>query len=560
MKWFNDSKIGLVLLTFVLGLVLNAATAKADFTFGQPVNLKSVIPVIDPTHDGIDCLSYDGLELYIDSNRSGGPLDWDLWVLRRASKDGDWGPPENLGPTINDPNVSGLASISADGLTLYFNSNRPGGYGDWDIYMTTRATKNDLWGPPVNLGPRVNSSANDGAPWISVDGLELYFHSLRSGGYGRGDIYVTRRATANDPWGEPVNLGPVANSAYPEIAPCVSPNGLVLFFSDTEEAPFRPGGYGGADMWMIRRTTISDPWQAPVNLGPKLNSSAHDTIPRISPDGRTLYFWTSLSTDPGTWNNWQAPIIPIVDFNYDGIVDIKDFSKLAQYWGQNESSVDIAPMAWGDGTVDMQDLTVLINYWLKEVFPVDLVAYWKLDETEGFLAHDSAGDHDGTLHGDPTWQPTAGKIDGAIELDGVDDYVSTPFVLNPADWQLSVFAWIKGSGSRQVIISQQNGLNWLGTDPFNFGWLMTELAAPGGRSLFSQAVITDGNWHRVGFVWDGKNRILYVDDVVVAKDAQDSLGESQGGLYIGGGKNLEADSFWTGLIDDVRIYDRAVQP
>jgi len=267
--------------------------ANADFTFGEPVNLKTVIPVIDPAHDAIDCLSYDGLELYIDSNRSGGgPQDWDLWVLRRASQDEDWGPPENLGPAVNDPNVSALASISADGLTLYFNSDRPGGYGSWDIYMTTRATKNDPWGPPVNVGPKVNSSANDGAPWISADGLELYFQSWRSGGYGQGDIYVTRRTTTNDPWGEPVNLGPVANSAYPDIAPSVSPDGLVLLLCDSETAPFRPGGYGGADMWMIRRTTISDPWQAPVNLGPKLNSSAHDGMSHKSPDGHKLYFWT----------------------------------------------------------------------------------------------------------------------------------------------------------------------------------------------------------------------------------------------------------------------------
>jgi hypothetical protein len=80
-----------------------------------------------------------------------------------------------------------------------------------------------------------------------------------------------------------------------------------------------------------------------------------------------------------------------------------------------------------------------------------------------------------------------------------------------------------------------------------------------GVPLQSQTVVTDGNWHRVGLTWDGKNRILYVDDIEV-KDTQTSLAGSQGGLNIGAGSTLSAGSFWSGLIDDVRIYDRAVKP
>jgi len=256
----------------------------------------------------------------------------------------------------------------------------------------------------------------------------------------------------------------------------------------------------------------------------------------------------------------KAPIIPIVDFNGDGIVDLKDFSELAQYWGQNESSVDIGPTPLGDGTVDIQDLAVLADYWLKEILPPELVVYWKLDETQGDIAYDSAGNNNSILNGNPLWQPAGGKVNGALEFDGNDDYVSTPFVLNPVAGAFSIFAWVKGGNPGQVIISQQNGVNWLATDPFNFGWLITDLQATGGGSLFSQAVITDADWHRVGLTWDGKNRILYVDDVEVAKDTQGTLAGSTGGLCIGAGKNLEAGSFWSGLIDDVRIYDRAIKP
>ena len=252
--------------------------------------------------------------------------------------------------------------------------------------------------------------------------------------------------------------------------------------------------------------------------------------------------------------------VPSPDFNGDEIVDFGDFAMLAQHWRENESQFDICPPPNGDGIVAVEDLACFVEYWLKEVLPDSLIAYWKLDETEGIVAEDSAGDNNGTLYGDPTWQPTGGKVNGALQFDGNDDYVSTPFVRDPAAGAFSVFAWVKGGAPGQVIISQIGGMNWLGADTPN-GWLITELKASGrsGVPLRLQTVITDGNWHRVSLTWDGKNRILYVDDIE-AKDTWTSLVGSQGGLNIGAGSALSAGSFWSGLIDDVRIYDRAVTP
>jgi len=89
---------------------------------------------------------------------------------------------------------------------------------------------------------------------------------------------------------------------------------------------------------------------------------------------------------------------------------------------------------------------------------------------------------------------------------------------------------------------------------------MTKLISPGryGKPLQSQTNITDGQWHRIGFVWDSSIRTLYVDDVIVAEDTQPDLGGSDNGLYIGCGKTMESGTFWSGLIDDVRIYDVAL--
>jgi len=350
-------------LILVLALGLATEVANADFNFGEPVNLKSVIPVIDPGLDYSICFSFDGLEMYIGSDRPGGHGWGDLWVLRRDSADTDWAPPENLGPAVNSPDDELSPCISADGLELYFISNRPGGYGGMDIYMTTRATRNDPWRQPVNLGPKVSSPDFDTCPWISSNGLELYVQSNRPGGYGGFDIYVSRRATTNDAWGDVVNLGPVVNSAYNDAAPSLSPDELLLFFQDF--GTLRPGGYGGGDMWMARRANLSAPWEPPVNLGPVVNSATQEQSPKVSPDGSTLYFGTSGA-------KWQAPIIPVVDFNIDGIVDAKDMCIMVDHWGESYSFCDIGPMPWGDGIVDIQDLIVLAEHLSEESQPVEL--------------------------------------------------------------------------------------------------------------------------------------------------------------------------------------------
>ncbi len=157
-------------------------------------------------------------------------------------------------------------------------------------------------------------------------------------------------------------------------------------------------------------------------------------------------------------------------------------------------------------------------------------------------------------------------MNGAIQLDGVDDYIIASQVLNPADGPFSILAWVKGGAAGQVIISAPGGANWLGTDPLD-GRLMTGLVPPPvGRFITqpmeSESVITDGQWHRIGFVWDGFYRHLYVDGVEVARDAAplSSMESSSNGLYIGAGSAMAPGTYFSGLIDDVRIYNRVVSP
>jgi serine/threonine protein kinase len=286
--WFRE---------FLIGLSQNTPT-----NLGSTVNSSA--------EDITPSISADGHSLYFASIRSGG---WgDLWVTTRATVSDPWDPPVNLGPTINSANTDETPCISADGLTLYFSSWRdqgdPNGLGKMDIWVAKRQTTDDQWGAPVNLGPTINTSVLDWSPSISSDGLELFIHSDRpsSSSYGGGELWVARRKTTDDPWSEPVNLGPPVNSPSLEATPSISADGLLLFFQSN-----RPGGYGsGADIWVAMRPTADANWGTPVNLGPVINTFGFDGHPMISADGSALYFVSSRPGGQGDTDLWQVSITP----------------------------------------------------------------------------------------------------------------------------------------------------------------------------------------------------------------------------------------------------------
>ena len=542
----------------VLGVLACAGSAKADFTFGTPTNLGPTVN--SPSRDLKPSVSADGLSLFFTSTRPGGLGGMDIWVTTRETTDDPWGEPVNLGSAVNSPAWE-TGCISYDGLSFYFSSTRfRGSNANADLWVTTRDTIHSEWAAPANLGPTVNSSADQCYISISPDELSLYFSSNRSGGHGAYDLWVTTRETISDPWGAPLNLGPTVNTSAFEVDPCISADGRMLLFTTGMNNCGSRCGYGGTELWMARRATIDDPWSEPVNLGPAINSSACEDYPSISADGSTLFFRYSQSGRHSGGDIWQAPIMPIVDFNADGIVDAADVCIMVDSWGTDEPLCDIGPMPWGDGIVDVQDLVVLAEYIGREVDDPTLIAHWALDEAEGMIAYDGEGSHDVTVMGAVVWHPDGGVMDGALELMGTA-FAAADRVLDPSGGSFSVFAWVKGGAAGQAIVSQQAGVDWLTLDPVT-GALMTELRSGGRQSeaLISDAIIADGAWHRVGFTWDGSNRRLYVDEALVAEDTDVGLGGSVGNLLLGCGATMTPTTFFTGLIDDVRIYNRAVRP
>lgn len=352
-------------LVLVLALGLVVQVADADFTFGVPNNMG---PTINSTvEDGGPSISSDGLELYFYSFFDGWAIPT-LRVATRETTEDPWGETVSLEPPLKS---STAPNLSADGLSLYFESFQPGGSGQADLWVTTRTTVSDPWSAPVNLGPSVNSPALEMAASISADGLSLFFQSNRAGGSGDWDIYVTTRATLSAPWSTAVNLGPTVNSADFDGHPYIMTDGLTLLLTSA-----RSGGYGDWDIWITRRTTTDDDWGTPMNLGPNFNTSAGEAEPSLSADGRTLYFSDWCIPHAGGYGEqdlWQVSILPIVDLNGDGIVDAADMCIIVDNWGTDEPLCDIGPTPFGDGVVDVQDLIVLAEHLFEEFPPAETV-------------------------------------------------------------------------------------------------------------------------------------------------------------------------------------------
>jgi tetratricopeptide (TPR) repeat protein len=319
----------------LLGLLEGSEGAAADFIFAVPVNVGP--PVNSSANESFPCITADGLSLYFASYRPGGLGEHDLYVTTRKTKTDPWGPPMNLGSNVNSSSTEWAPRITADGLSLFFASTRPDGYGNWDVWIVTRPTIEDDWGEPMNLGPNINSSAKDAFGAVSPDGLSLILsYTKRSGGHGSWDAWVTRWATIDDEWGEPVDLGPPVNSSAGDICTGLSADELSLFLSTGLFGPARPGGAGGGDLWVSTRSTKYGPWSEPVNLGPTINSWADELLPYISADGSILYFTSGRPGGFGNADLWQVSLVPIVDTNDNGKIDLDDLCTLAQHQFHNE--------------------------------------------------------------------------------------------------------------------------------------------------------------------------------------------------------------------------------
>ena len=184
-------------------------------------------PITTDQNEGSGCLSQDGRMLYFTAcGRGDGAGRCDLYVSYRKGQ--GWSRPVNLGPAINTGSWESHPCLSIDGQTLYFVSNRKGGYGGFDIWKST--LEDGQWTTPVNLGPTINTSGDEKYPFLSFDNSKLYFSSNGHIGMGDMDLFVADRVD-DSTWGEPVNLGYPINTSGDESSIIISPDGRTAIFS-----------------------------------------------------------------------------------------------------------------------------------------------------------------------------------------------------------------------------------------------------------------------------------------------------------------------------------------
>jgi hypothetical protein len=242
-------------------------------------------------------LSSDGLALYFASTRTGSAGGEDLWVSRRASRHDPWGVATNLGAAINTAANERSPALSRNRRLLFFATDRPGGAGGFDIWLSWRANPDDDagWQPPVNLGTGVNTAATDAGPSFLDDDLrpsfwtwwrpeipQLFMASTRPGGPGGLDIYL---ASVPGGWAGPAALVAELSTPQNDLTPTVRRDGLEIIIASN-----RPGTFGGFDLYQSFRRSVNEPWSAPTNLGPLVNSTSIDLFPSLSFDARTLVF------------------------------------------------------------------------------------------------------------------------------------------------------------------------------------------------------------------------------------------------------------------------------
>jgi hypothetical protein len=243
--------------------------------------------------------------LMLACERAANPVAPGIQAMSFASS--EWSEPVNLGAPVNSSVNDMNAALSPDELSLYFVSLRAGGLGGADIWVSRRDSRDSPWEEPVDLGPNVNSSGLEASPTVSADGHLLFFSSDRPGGQGSNDIYVARRADKNDDlgWGPAVNLGPDVNTAAFEAGG--------VYLQSAEE--------GAVNFYFVRgpNTVALDIYSAPVNTdgeagGPAVlvaelsipDPAITDAHPSLRPDGREIYFYSNRSGGLGASDLWRS--------------------------------------------------------------------------------------------------------------------------------------------------------------------------------------------------------------------------------------------------------------
>ena len=253
--------------------------------------------VNSPLSEYFPSLTIDQQQIIVTRKVRGG-TDEDFYAS--SKKDGKWNTAIPLPGQINTPMKEGAQQISQDGKWLVYTGQYQEGYGNFDIYLSILT--NEGWSARMNAGPKVNSEFWESAPCLSPDKTELYFSSDRPGGYGGIDLYVSR-LLANGKWSEAINLGPSINTAGDETGPFMHADNQTLYFTSNGHP-----GYGGEDIYLAKRT--SDGFAKPFNLGFPINTIHNESTLTVTADGRWAYYASDREDSRGGMDIYHFELRP----------------------------------------------------------------------------------------------------------------------------------------------------------------------------------------------------------------------------------------------------------
>ncbi|HTV19521.1 MAG TPA: hypothetical protein VMG12_12635 [Polyangiaceae bacterium] len=239
-------------------------------------------------------LSADGRRLYFSAYASG---EQQIYTATRDERGARFGDVRELSG-VNSAASDGSPFISADGERLYLFSDREGGAGGRDVWLSERPDRSTRFSEPRPLAG-INSPATELLPWLADDELSVIFVSDRQGGRGGADLWMATRDAIDDDFSSPFNLGGLS-SGENEGRAVLSADGLTVFFSSD-----RSGGRGGPDLWVATREQRDQPFSAPRNLF-GLNSPANDQDVALSSDGTELFFASSRAGASALWRAQRA--------------------------------------------------------------------------------------------------------------------------------------------------------------------------------------------------------------------------------------------------------------